>query len=63
MKQQTYTIVSGLLFALIAIIHLLRALSGWGATLNGWSAPMWMSWVAVIITGVLAVNAFLLAGR
>jgi hypothetical protein len=31
---------------------------GWRATVGGWSVPMWLSWVAVVVTG-----GFSLAGQ
>ncbi len=63
MQQHTYTIVSGVLFAIIAILHVFRVAYGWEAVIGGWTAPMWISWVAALIIGVLAITAFKLSRR
>jgi Mn2+/Fe2+ NRAMP family transporter len=36
---------------------------GWRATVGDWSVPMWLSWVAVVVTGALAYFGFRLAGQ
>ena len=58
MSQHTFTRVSGLIFAVIAVMHGLRLLRGWPAMIAGWSVPPVVSWVAVVLFGWLAVTAF-----
>jgi hypothetical protein len=40
------------------LLHLLRIVLGWEAVVGGWSIPMWFSWVAMIVTVVLAYHGF-----
>jgi hypothetical protein len=47
--------------SLIALLHLVRIIFGWSAMLGSWSVPMWLSWVALIVTGALAYFGFSLA--
>lgn len=54
MDQHTYTRLTGVIFLLIAVLHLLRILYRWGAVIGGWSVPLWLSWVALIIGAYLA---------
>ncbi len=58
MKQKTYLQVTGLLFTVGAVIHLLRVLMGWEASIAGWDVPGWISIVAVVAAGYLAYSAY-----
>ncbi|MBI4120711.1 MAG: hypothetical protein HY457_00425 [Parcubacteria group bacterium] len=58
MKQNDYFILVGLVFVIVFTLHAFRIGYGWEATLAGWDIPMWVSWLAVIITGVLAFQSF-----
>ena len=49
-----YTIAAIALFSLIALLQLLRVLSGWEVTINGLHIPLWVSGVAFIVTAGLA---------
>ncbi len=46
--------LSALVFALIALVHLLRLLLGWDMILGAFEAPQWVSLIALIIAGGLA---------
>jgi len=46
------------LFLIIAALHLLRIVFGWPAQIGGWSIPVWVSWLALVATGVLAALGF-----
>lgn len=58
MKQRTFTGVAGMVFEVIAGLHLARLLFGWEAVIAGWSVPHAVSWVAVGLFGFLAYAAF-----
>ena len=47
--------VASLVFALIAVGHLLRVIFGWSMVLNGMNVPTWASIVAIVITGALSL--------
>ena len=42
------------IFILVAVMHLLRLVFGWGVTLDGMVVPMWVSIMAFLIAGALA---------
>ena len=63
MNQRTFFTVSGILFGVIALMHLARILGGWPAHIGTFEAPMWLSWVAMAVAGYLAFSAFRLKGR
>ena len=63
MNQKTFSLVVGLIFLLIAVMHGLRLALKWDVVLNGWSVPMWVSWVALLIAGYLAFEGLKLGRR
>lgn len=46
--------VSIVFFSLLAAVHALRLILGWPAQLGSWDVPMWVSALAVLLTGTLA---------
>ena len=54
MSQKAFSLVAGLIFLLVAAAHLLRLLLRWSVILNGWTVPMWVSAIAVVVAGLLA---------
>lgn len=54
MSQRTYLSLVSVVFALIAVLHALRLFYGWGAVIGGWTVPMALSWVALVVGGYLA---------
>lgn len=63
MSQKTFSLLAGLIFLVIALMHILRLIFGWHATLEGRTLPMWVSWVALLIAGYLAYEGFRLSRR
>jgi hypothetical protein len=63
MRQKTFSLVVGLIFLLIAVMHVLRLALKWQAVLNGWSVPMWVSAIAIVITAYLAFEGLNLGMR
>ena len=58
MGHREYCVVSGTLFALVALAHLLRIVYGMSVQVNEYMVPMLLSWVGFVVPGVLAVWAF-----
>jgi hypothetical protein len=54
MDARSYSRLAAIIFAIIAILQLVRALSGWELTLNGSAIPLWASWLAAVVAGALA---------
>lgn len=53
--MKPFTTIAVVIFALIALMHVLRLFLGWEVTLNGTAIPMWVSVVGLVIAVVLAV--------
>jgi hypothetical protein len=58
MSRRSYALVTGVIFLVIAILHLLRVIFGWAAIIGGWIMPIWVSWVALVVAGYLAYEGF-----
>lgn len=56
MSQKAFSLVAGLIFLLVAVAHLLRLLLRWSVVLNGWTVPMWLSAIALVVAGFLAFD-------
>jgi len=54
MKTKTLLQVTGTLFGIIAVLHLVRALMGIPAVFGTWAVPLWLSWIAVLVAGYLS---------
>jgi hypothetical protein len=58
MTYRKYCVVSAILFALIAIAHLLRIAGDITVFVDDYEVPMLVSWVALVVPGLLAVLGF-----
>ncbi|MEO7043354.1 MAG: hypothetical protein ABI035_13915 [Gemmatimonadaceae bacterium] len=56
--QRKYTLVSGVIFGLVALLQAFRALAQWPVQLGPISVPVWFSWLAAVVAGGLCVWAF-----
>jgi len=63
MNQKTFVSVVSVIFLLAALVHVARLALGWQVAVNMWAVPMWVSWVAILITGFLAFEGFRLSRR
>src|SRR5262249_47692669 len=55
--------VTGVIFAVVALAHLLRIVMGWPVVVGDWAVPMWVSWVGFVVAGGLCYVATSLAMR
>lgn len=60
MNDKLYHLIAGSIFGLVALLQALRIYMGWSVVIGGWSAPMWVSWIAVIVAGGLSYFALTL---
>lgn len=55
--------VVGVIMAVVAVAHFLRLVFGWSVVIGGWDAPLWVSWVGIIVAGYISYASFHLASR
>jgi len=46
-----------------ALFHLVRIYMDWPVMIGGWSVPMWVSWIGLVVAGGLAFFGLRLAER
>jgi hypothetical protein len=61
LSARTFSFLAGIVFLVVALAHLCRALMGWSLVVNGWSIPIWASVVAAVFAGFLSFEG--LRGR
>ncbi len=53
--MKPFTTIAVIVLALIALVQLLRFILRWEVTLNGAMVPVWLSGIAFVVAGGLAV--------
>ena len=53
--MKPFTVISIIVFSLVAILQLTRLVLGWEVSVNGVAIPVWVSGVAFIVSGGLGV--------
>ena len=59
-RQKTYFLISGLVFAIVAIVHLLRIINQSPVVVGTWAIPMAGSVIGLIVAGILSYCGFIL---
>jgi hypothetical protein len=59
--MRRYELISGIIFTIMAVVQLLRTVLGWPVQVDLFTVPVWLSGVAFLITGSMAIWAFRLA--
>ena len=63
MTEKTFATIVAVIFALVALLHLLRLVMGWSILIDSWTAPMWVSWVGLVVAGGLSLYGARIAIR
>lgn len=58
MKKEDYIKVSGLIFAVVGVLHLLRLFFGFPVVFGDMQIPAWVSIIGAPVGGFLAYSAF-----
>jgi hypothetical protein len=53
--MKPFTTLAVVVFSLVALLQLLRAVSGWEVTVNGIAIPTWASVIASVVAATLAI--------
>ena len=54
-----YAAVTALIFAIVAILHLVRLIKRWPVHIGSHAIPMSLSWVGLAVSGLLAIWGFM----
>jgi hypothetical protein len=58
MNIRAYSKISGTIFTLVSLAHLMRLFYGWPAEVDGLAVPMFASWMGFLVPGGLAIWGF-----
>jgi hypothetical protein len=58
MCLSAYLVVSGIIFGLVAVLHLVRLVRKMPVQLGGWAFPMRLSWGGLVVAAILCAWAF-----
>jgi hypothetical protein len=58
---KSYLTLSAVVFAIVALAHLMRAIQAWTIVIGPWTVPIAVSWIGAIAAAVLSAWAFSLA--
>jgi hypothetical protein len=60
--SNSYAIVSALIFALVAIMHVVRLINQWPVVIGPYNVSMNVSWVALVVAALIAIWGFMQLG-
>jgi len=63
MDAKTFSLMAGVIFAVVALFHLVRIFVQWTVVIGDWSVPKSVSWIALIVAGGLALLGLRLGQR
>jgi len=58
MNKNTFPLLAGAIFLIVAVAHALRLAFKWEVVVANWQVPMWVSAVACVIAAYLAYEGF-----
>jgi hypothetical protein len=61
--MRAYLWITGLFFGAVTLLHILRLANAWPAQIGGWTVPLELSWLGLVVAGALCVWAFALMRR
>ena len=57
-RSRPFTLIAAIIFALMALAHAYRLITHFQITVGSQSIPMAVSWIALAVTGLLAVMLY-----
>jgi hypothetical protein len=63
MKPKVYATITGTVFLVVALAHLLRVIAGFEFRVGAWNVPTWGSIIAAGVAGFLSYTGFRIATR
>lgn len=54
MNEQTFLRMTGVIFGVVALFHLVRVFLGWSVNIGPYNIPMWVSFIGLVVAGFLS---------
>lgn len=58
MDKNKSLLLASAVFGVIALVHLLRSVFGWPASINNFVVPVYLSYLVVVVAGYLAFHMY-----
>lgn len=58
MNKNQSLMLASVVFGIIALLHFLRSIFSWPASIGTFNVPVWFSYIAVIVAGYLSWQMF-----
>ncbi len=58
MLKNIMLVLAGVLFGIVSVLHLLRIIYSISIIIDGYTLPMWVSWVGFFVTLLLSISMF-----
>ena len=62
MTAKTFSSIAAVIFTIVALLQLTRAVAGWDVVIGTTTVPMWPSWIAGLVAATLAWLGFTACG-
>jgi len=62
-NSKTFQLIAGVIFAIVAVMHLSRIIFGWQVVLGEWTLPVWISYFGLVVAGFLAYQGLTLSKK
>ena len=60
--SNSYAIISALIFAVVAIMHVVRLVNRWTVQVGPYNVSMNVSWAALVVSALIAIWGFMQLG-
>ena len=57
--SNAYAVVSALIFALVAVGHVVRLVQGWSVVVGPYNVSMNVSWAALVVSALISIWGFM----
>ena len=57
-STKPFTLIAALIFAIVALLHVYRLFTQFQVVLGSHAIPMWVSYVGVLVPGLLAIMLY-----
>ena len=54
MTPRNFTLIAAIIFAIMAVVQLARAVFGWPVIIDTYAVPQWLSWLVFFIAAALS---------
>ena len=58
MDKNKYLLIASVIFGVIGVLHLLRAIFSWEANIGNFNVPLYFSYIVVVVAGYLSWHMY-----